>query len=89
LGLAKHYVIRTMLSTNLSIGRLDAEGYVASGLDFLVLSIGGVTQPILSAISPEWQSGRRLPEHPEPGRGEEAAWQADSDSQLAVPGLRT
>jgi len=56
LGLAKHYVIRTMLSTNLSIGRLDAEGYVASGLHFLVLSIGGVTQPILSAISPEWQS---------------------------------
>jgi pyruvate-formate lyase-activating enzyme len=46
LRLAKQYLIRTMLSTNLSIGRLDAEGYVASGLDFLVLSIDGATQPI-------------------------------------------
>jgi len=35
-----------MLSTHLSIGRLDAEAYVASGLDFLVLSIDGATQPV-------------------------------------------
>jgi organic radical activating enzyme len=46
LRLAKQYLIRTMLSTNLSIPRLDAEAYVESGLDFLVLSIDGATQPI-------------------------------------------
>jgi organic radical activating enzyme len=46
LRLAKQYLIRTMLSTNLSIGRLDAEAYIASGLDFMVLSIDGATQPI-------------------------------------------
>lgn len=46
LHLAKQYLIRTMLSTNLSIGRLEAEAYVASGLDFMVLSIDGATQPI-------------------------------------------
>ena len=46
LRLAKQYLIRTMLSTHLSIGRLDAEAYVASGLDFMVLSIDGATQPI-------------------------------------------
>lgn len=46
LRLAKQYLIRTMLSTNLSIGRLDTEACVASGLDFLVLSIDGATQPI-------------------------------------------
>lgn len=46
LRLAKRYLMRTMLSTNLSIGRLDADAYVNSGLDFMVLSIDGATQPV-------------------------------------------
>ena len=44
--LAKSYLIQTALSTNLTIGRFDAEAYVASGLDFMYLSIDGATQPV-------------------------------------------
>jgi MoaA/NifB/PqqE/SkfB family radical SAM enzyme len=44
--LAKSYLIQTVLSTNLTIGRFDAEAYVASGLDFMYLSIDGATQPV-------------------------------------------
>ena len=43
--LAKTYLIGTGLSTSLSVRRFDAEAYVESGLDFMVLSIDGVTQP--------------------------------------------
>jgi MoaA/NifB/PqqE/SkfB family radical SAM enzyme len=35
----------TGLSTSLSVRRFDAEAYVESGIDFMVLSIDGVTQP--------------------------------------------
>jgi MoaA/NifB/PqqE/SkfB family radical SAM enzyme len=44
--LAKSYLIQTVLSTNLTMGRFDAEAYVASGLDFMYLSIDGATQPV-------------------------------------------
>ena len=44
--LAKAYLIQTVLSTNLTVGRFDAEAYVASGLDFMYLSIDGATQPV-------------------------------------------
>ncbi len=44
--LAKTYLMGTALSTSLSVGRLDAEAYVESGLDFMVLSIDGATQPV-------------------------------------------
>ena len=44
--LAKSYLIQTAISTSLSIGRFDAEAYVASGLDFMYLSIDGATQPV-------------------------------------------
>ncbi|HET9321692.1 MAG TPA: radical SAM/SPASM domain-containing protein [Bryobacteraceae bacterium] len=44
--LAKTYLMGTALSTSLSISRLDAEAYVESGLDFMVLSIDGATQPV-------------------------------------------
>jgi pyruvate-formate lyase-activating enzyme len=44
--LAKKYLLRTMLSTNLSVGRFDANAYVEAGLDFLVMSIDGATQPV-------------------------------------------
>jgi len=42
--LAKTYLMGTALSTSLSVSRLDAEAYVESGLDFMVLSIDGATQ---------------------------------------------
>ncbi|HEV1287347.1 MAG TPA: radical SAM protein, partial [Bryobacteraceae bacterium] len=44
--LAKSYLIQTAISTNLTVGRFDAEAYVASGLDFMYLSIDGATQPV-------------------------------------------
>ena len=43
---AKQYLLGTMLSTSLSVKRFDAEAYVESGLDFMVLSIDGATQPV-------------------------------------------
>jgi MoaA/NifB/PqqE/SkfB family radical SAM enzyme len=53
--LAKAYLIQTVLSTNLSVGRFDAEAYVASGLDFMYLSIDGATQPVYEQFR---QNGR-------------------------------
>ena len=43
---AKRYGLRTLLSTNLALPRFDADGYVESGLDYMVLSIDGATQPV-------------------------------------------
>jgi MoaA/NifB/PqqE/SkfB family radical SAM enzyme len=43
---AKEYLIGTALSTSLSVQRFDAEAYVQSGLDFMVISIDGATQQI-------------------------------------------
>jgi len=43
---AKGHLLRTILSTNLSLPRFDAEPYVESGLDYMVLSIDGATQPV-------------------------------------------
>jgi len=44
--LAKSYLIHTVLSTSATIKRFDAEAYVRSGLDFMILSIDGATQPV-------------------------------------------
>jgi MoaA/NifB/PqqE/SkfB family radical SAM enzyme len=44
--LAKSYLMGTALSTSLSVQRFDADAYVESGLDFMVLSIDGATQPV-------------------------------------------
>lgn len=43
---AKQYMLSTALSTSLSVARFDAEAYVESGLDFMVVSIDGATQPV-------------------------------------------
>jgi MoaA/NifB/PqqE/SkfB family radical SAM enzyme len=43
---AKQYLLSAKLSTSLSVKKLDAEALVASGLDFLVISIDGATQPV-------------------------------------------
>jgi MoaA/NifB/PqqE/SkfB family radical SAM enzyme len=43
---AKGYLAGTMLSTNLSLPRLDAEAVVASGLDYMIASVDGATQPV-------------------------------------------
>jgi MoaA/NifB/PqqE/SkfB family radical SAM enzyme len=44
--IARNYLAQTSLSTNLGIRRFDAEGYVRSGLDFMILSIDGATQKV-------------------------------------------
>jgi MoaA/NifB/PqqE/SkfB family radical SAM enzyme len=44
--LAKTYLMGTALSTSLSVRRFDADAYVESGLDFMVISIDGATQPV-------------------------------------------
>ena len=36
----------TSLSASLSVQRFESHAYVESGLDFMVLSIDGVTQPV-------------------------------------------
>ena len=43
---AKSYLLGTALSTSLSVQRFDPDAYVQSGLDFMVLSIDGATQPV-------------------------------------------
>jgi MoaA/NifB/PqqE/SkfB family radical SAM enzyme len=44
--LAKSYLMSAMLSTNMTVGLFDAEALVLSGLDYMVLSIDGATQPV-------------------------------------------
>ncbi len=44
--LAKQYLMATGLSTSLSVRNFDAEAYVDSGLDTMLLSIDGATQPV-------------------------------------------
>ncbi len=44
--LAKSYLLAVTLSSSLSLPRFDAEAYVASGLDYFVVSIDGATQPV-------------------------------------------
>jgi MoaA/NifB/PqqE/SkfB family radical SAM enzyme len=44
--LAKTYLMGTALSASLSVRRFDADAYVESGLDLMVISIDGATQPI-------------------------------------------
>src|SRR5260370_40174858 len=44
--MAKSYLLQTTLSTNLTIGRFDAEAYVQSGLDFMYASIDGPSQAV-------------------------------------------
>ena len=43
---AKGFLVKTMLSTSLSLPHVDAEAYVASGLDYMLVSIDGATQPV-------------------------------------------
>ena len=43
---AKSFLMQTMLSTNMSVGRFDADAYVASGLDYMLVSVDGATQPV-------------------------------------------
>jgi MoaA/NifB/PqqE/SkfB family radical SAM enzyme len=44
--IAKSYLAQTWLSTNIAVLKFDADAYVESGLDFMVLSIDGATQPV-------------------------------------------
>lgn len=44
--LAKQYLMATGFSTSLSVRNFDAEAYVDSGLDAMVVSIDGATQPV-------------------------------------------
>ncbi len=46
IALAKSYLMRTGLSTNMTARRFDAGAYVDSGLDFMTLSIDGATQDV-------------------------------------------
>ena len=46
IAMAKAYYTQTALSTNLSVGRCDAEAYVRSGLDFMYLAIDGASQEV-------------------------------------------
>jgi len=42
--IAKSYLTRTALSTNMGVKHFDPEAYIASGLDYMTLSIDGATQ---------------------------------------------
>lgn len=48
---AKQYLLGAKLSTSLSVKKLDAEAVVSSGLDFMVISIDGATQPVGSVLT--------------------------------------
>ena len=43
---AKRYLLHTMISTNMTVPRFDAEAYVESGLDYMMVSIDGATQEV-------------------------------------------
>ena len=61
--LAKTYLIGTALSTSLSVRKFDAEAYVESGLDFMVLSIDGATQPVYEKYPPQRGPRTGLQQH--------------------------
>ncbi len=44
--LAKTYLLRTMLSTNIGVKHFDPDAYVNSGLDYMTVSIDGATQSV-------------------------------------------
>ena len=44
IALARSYLMRTGLSTNMTSPRFDARAYVASGLDFMTVSLDGASQ---------------------------------------------
>jgi MoaA/NifB/PqqE/SkfB family radical SAM enzyme len=44
IALARSYLMRTGLSTNMTAKRFDARAYVESGLDFMTVSLDGATQ---------------------------------------------
>ena len=44
--IARSYLMRTGLSTNMTPRRFDAQAYVESGLDFMTVSLDGATQSI-------------------------------------------
>jgi MoaA/NifB/PqqE/SkfB family radical SAM enzyme len=44
--MAKTYLAATALSTSMSVRRFDAEAYVGSGLDLMIVSIDGATQGV-------------------------------------------
>jgi hypothetical protein len=44
--LAKTYLARTRLSTNIGVKHFDPEAYVNSGLDYMTISIDGATQSV-------------------------------------------
>ncbi len=46
IGMAKRFLAQTMISTSLSTTRFDADAYVASGLDYMLISIDGTTQTV-------------------------------------------
>jgi MoaA/NifB/PqqE/SkfB family radical SAM enzyme len=43
---AKRYLLHTTISTNMTLPRFDAEAYVESGLDYMMVSVDGVTQEV-------------------------------------------
>lgn len=43
---AKRMLTQSVLSTSLSVPRFDADAYVDCGLDYMILSIDGATQPV-------------------------------------------
>ncbi|MCW5966847.1 MAG: hypothetical protein KIT83_22600 [Bryobacterales bacterium] len=45
---SKRYLASAMLSTSLSVKKFDAEAYVQSGLDFMVISVDGASQDVYS-----------------------------------------
>ncbi len=44
--MAKTYLASTALSTSLSVQKFDAEAYVRSGLDLMIISVDGATQAV-------------------------------------------
>ena len=43
---SKRYLLHTTISTNMTVPRFDASAYVESGLDYMIVSIDGATQPV-------------------------------------------
>jgi MoaA/NifB/PqqE/SkfB family radical SAM enzyme len=43
---AKRYLLHTTISTNMTLPRFDAEAYVESGLEYMIVSIDGATQAV-------------------------------------------
>ncbi|MGP0071063.1 MAG: hypothetical protein ACLPWF_03920 [Bryobacteraceae bacterium] len=85
--MAKSWLMRTTISTTLSVRRFDAEAYVESGLDFMGLSDRWRDAARLRALPTQWRPGAGSRQSSKAGGREAQAGQALSRTCVELPGV--